>query len=92
MAGLYPLEATAELNEVIYMMDPTKVRDQLLVELQKRTDPFVAPFCRYLSKKIATAYDQFSNIDFQLLQFNIRIRIITYAPQHDLLIYVRNLR
>jgi hypothetical protein len=87
MAGLYPTHA----HPFTYMMDPYRVRDQLIVELQKRGEPFVTPFIRHLARMPPKSLDAYSHIEFQLLQYNVHIYVITYAPQNDLLYRIKHL-
>lgn len=87
MAGLYPTHT----QPFTYMMDPLKVRDQLIVELQKRAEPFVAPFIQHLARMPPKSLDPYSRIEFQLLQYNVSIHVITYAPQNDLLYSIKHL-
>jgi len=87
MAGLYPIHT----NPYTYMMDPWKVRDQLLIELQKIKEPFAAPFQHHLARMPPKSLDAYSHIEIQLLQYNVSIFIITYAPQNDLLYRIKNL-
>ena len=86
MAGLYPLPATP----TTYMMDPYRVRDQLIVELQKRSDPFVIPFLRHLTRMPPKSLDTYSHIEFQLLQYNVTIYVITYAHENHLLYRIKH--
>ena len=87
MAGLYPTHA----HPFTYMMDPYRVRDQLLVELQKRPEPFAVPFQRHLARMSPKSLDAYSHIEIQLLQYNVSIFVITYAPQNDLLYRIKTL-
>lgn len=79
MRGLYPLPP------LTYMMDPYRVRDQLLIELQKIIEPFVIPFRQHLARMPPKSLDAYSHIEFQLLQYNLSIHVITNARQNDLL-------
>ncbi len=87
MAGLYPLQSTPST----YMMDPYRVRDQLIVELQKRSDPFVAPFIRHLARMPPKSLDPYSHIEFQLLQYNVTIYVITYTHENHLLYRIKHI-
>ena len=85
MAGLYPLSPKT------YMMDPYRVRDQLIVELQKRSEPFAAPFLRHLARMPPKSLDPYSHIEFQLLQYNVNINVITNAHENHLLYRIKHL-
>jgi hypothetical protein len=87
MAGLYPLQSTP----TTFMMDPYRVRDQLIVELQKRSEPFVTPFIRHLARMPPKSLDPYSHIEFQLLQYNVTIYVVTYTHENHLLYRITHL-
>jgi len=87
MAGLYPLHH----NPLTYMMDPCRVRDQLIAELKKRPEPFATPFIRHLARMPPKSLDPYSHIEFQLLQFNVTIYVITYTHENHLLYRIKHL-
>jgi len=97
MAGLYPVQS--EPNNIFYMMDPLHVRDQLLRELEEGKDkdkdknkdkgPFVDLLRRHLIRMPVAALDSYSNIEFHLVNYGARVRVITYAPPNDLLVRIR---
>jgi hypothetical protein len=87
MAGLYPLQSTP----TTFMMDPYRVRDQLIVELQKRSEPFAAPFLRHLARMPPKSLDPYSHIEFQLLQYNVTIYVVTYTHENHLLYRIKHL-
>ena len=87
MAGLYPTYT----HPFTYMMDPYRVRDQLIVELEKRSEPFAAPFIRHLARMPPKSLDAYSHIEFQLLQYNVHIYVITYTHENQLLYRIAHL-
>jgi len=87
MAGLYPTHT----HPYTYMMDPYRVRDQLLAELQKRSEPFVNPFMRHLARMPPKSLDAYSHIEFQLLQYNVSVYVITYVHENQLLYRIKHL-
>jgi hypothetical protein len=87
MAGLYPTYT----HPFTYMMDPYRVRDQLIVELQKRSEPFAAPFLLHLARMPPKSLDPYSHIEIQLLQYNVNIYIITYTHENQLLYRIAHL-
>ena len=90
IAALYPNPSTKK--NIIFYAVATKVRDALILQLEDyRSEPFCRPFQNHLDHMAPTALDQYSHIEFNLIEYNVIVHITTDARQHDLVYTIRHI-
>jgi hypothetical protein len=89
--GLFPNPSTP--NNIVLYIDPPHVKDTLLLRLEEWTsEPFIRLFQKHLAPIQPRSLDGYSRIDFELVEYNIKITVLTaIRTHHDLVYRIRHL-